>query len=28
MKMIDIAEKDKTSRVAIARAELRCSRRR
>src|SRR5213075_2558665 len=26
MKMIDIAEKDKTSRVAIARAELRCSR--
>src|SRR3989442_14873982 len=26
MKMIDIAEKDKTWRVAIARAELRCSR--
>ncbi len=26
MKMIDIAEKERTSRVAIARAELRCSR--
>src|SRR5439155_17467599 len=26
MKMIDVGEKDRTSRVAIARAELRCSR--
>src|SRR5438309_9637023 len=26
MKMIDVGEKDRTSRVAVARAELRCSR--